>query len=171
MSLYNATIPQMRKMLTNMKSWLVEAEQYADDQSFHQDNFLTARLRLDQFTLTQQIQSACDTAKGAAARVSGRENPRHEDNEATFEELVARVDKVLAFLDGFSEDDFAGIDDRVVSLPFLPPTKGAPAADYIIEFVLPNFYFHVTMVYAILRHNGVKLGKRKYIGGMNIIDT
>jgi hypothetical protein len=169
MSLYQVTVPQMAKMLQNMKAWLVEADQYAEDRGFHPDNYLTARLHMDQFSFTRQVQSACDNAKGTAGRISGQTPPRHEDNEATFEELIARIDKTLDYLSGFSEADFEGWEDRVVPLPFVPG-KGSPAAAYVAEFALPNFYFHVTMVYAILRHCGVKLGKRAYIGGMQIVD-
>ncbi len=169
MSLYQATIPQMIKMLNNMQGWLTEAEQYAEERGFHPDNYLTARLYLDHFPLVRQVQTSCDNAKGVAARVTGQEAPRHADNEETFEALQERIRTVLAYLDGFSEADFAGHEERVVPLPFLPG-KGSPAASYICEFALPNFYFHVSMVYAILRHSGVKLGKRAYIGGMEIVD-
>lgn len=171
MSLYSSTIPQMRKMLKNMQGWLTEAEQYAEDRGFHPDRFVTARLHLDQFELVRQVQAACDNLKGAASRLSGREAPKHEDTESTFEEMKARIEKVLAYTEDFTEADFAGVEDRVISLPFLPPTKGATAEAYAVEFALPNFYFHVTTAYAILRHSGVKLGKRAYIGGMELIDV
>lgn len=169
MSLYQVTVPQMAKMLNNMKGWMDEADQYAEDRGFHPDNYLNARLQMDQFPFSRQLQAACDNAKGTAARLSGQTPPRHEDNEATFEELRARIDKVLAYLEGFSESDFDGWETRVVPLPFLSG-KGAPAASYVAEFALPNFYFHTSMVYGILRHSGVKLGKRAYIGGMQIVD-
>ena len=103
------------------------------------------------------------------ALLSGQTPPRHEDNEATFEELRARIDTVLTYLAGFSASDFDGWETRLVPLPFLSG-KGASAASYATEFALPNFYFHVSMVYGILRHSGVKLGKRAYIGGMQIVD-
>lgn len=169
MSLYQATLPQMRKMLQNMKGWLEEAEQYAQARDFHVDNFLNARLHLDQFELVRQVQAACDNVKGAAARATGQQAPKHEDNEKTFEQLKERIDKVLAYTADFTEADFAGLEERVVPLPFMPD-KGAPAIQYLSEFALPNFYFHAAMVYAILRHNGVKLGKLKFIGGMEIVD-
>ncbi|MDG1478652.1 MAG: DUF1993 domain-containing protein [Myxococcota bacterium] len=169
MSLYEVTVPQMAKMLNNMKAWMAEAEQYAEERGFHPDNYLNARLQMDQFPFSRQLQAACDTAKGSAARLSGQTPPRHEDNEATFEELRARIDTVLTYLAGFSASDFDGWETRLVPLPFLSG-KGASAASYATEFALPNFYFHVSMVYGILRHSGVKLGKRAYIGGMQIVD-
>ena len=171
MTLYEMTLPQLVKMLTNMKGWLEDAEKYAEERGFSPDNFLGVRLYVDQFNLTRNVQSACDNAKGIAARMSGKTAPRHEDNEATFEELKARVDKVLAYLGEFSPGDFDGWEDRVVPLPFIPGgNKGATAGGYLAEFGLPNFYFHVNMVYASLRHSGVKLGKLRYIGGMNLLD-
>ncbi|MEL6342723.1 MAG: DUF1993 domain-containing protein [Myxococcota bacterium] len=169
MDMFEQTVPQLTKMLTNLKGWLQEARAYADDRGFHPDNYTHARLQLDQFTLTQQIQAACDNAKGIAARLTGKDNPRHEDNETTLDALEARVDRVLAFLATFTEEDFTDAETRLVELPFLKG-RGAPATSYLIEFGLPNFYFHCTMAYGILRHSGVKLGKRQFIGGMKIVE-
>ena len=167
--MYADTISQLTKMLRNLQQWLREAAEYAETRGFHPDNYLTARLYLDQFTLTQQVQAACDSAKGLAARLTGQAPPRHEDSETTFEQLQARVQTVLDYLAGFSAADFDGADARIVPLPFLPG-KGSPARAYVHEFAVPNFYFHATSAYAILRHCGVKLGKRAYIGGMEIVD-
>lgn len=171
MSIYAQTIPQMQKMLNNLSQWLKEAEEYAESRNFHPDNYLGARLQLDQFELLRQVQAACDNAKNYAARASGAEAPVHEDNEKTFEELKARVAKALAYLDTVSESDFEGAEERVVRLPFLPKNLGATVPSYTNEFALPNFYFHITMVYAILRHSGVKLGKRSFIGGMEFVEV
>lgn len=170
MSIYAQTLPQMQKMLTNLSAWLAEAEQHAEDRSFHPDRYVGARLSLDQFDFRQQVQAACDNAKNFAARATGQQAPVHEDSEQTFAELKARVEKVQAYLSGFSESDFDGAKDRVVSLPFLPPNLGATVQSYTTEFAVPNFYFHITMAYAILRHNGVKLGKRAFIGGMDLTE-
>ena len=120
----------------------------------------------------KQVQAAADSAKFTAARLTGKDAPAHADEEKTFEELRARVGKVTTYLATFSEKDFDGADARKVALPFLPGgKKGALGLDYLVYFAQPNFYFHVAHAYAILRHNGVKLGKMDYIGpGMPLLD-
>ena len=169
MSLYEMTVPQLSKMLGNLDAWLAKAEALAEAKGVDPDRWVHARLAIDQFTLAQQVQAASDTAKLTVARVTGKEAPKHADDETTMAELRARIASVREYLATFAKEDFEGADDRVVGLPFLPG-KGAIAPEYVNSWGLPNFYFHVSTAYAILRHYGVELGKRDYIGGIELRD-
>ena len=169
MSLYEMTVPQLSKMLGNLDRWLQKAEALAQAKQIDADRWVHARLAIDQFTLAQQVQAASDTAKLTVARITGREAPKHADDESTMAELRARIGSVREYLATFSAADFEGASDRLVGLPFLPG-KGAVAPEYLSSWGLPNFYFHVTTAYAILRHYGVELGKRDYIGGIELRD-
>ena len=166
MPLYNATVPQLSKMLGNLSRWLDEAIAYAESREFDPESLLQARLYPDQFALVRQVQAACDSAKFIGARLSDTEAPSHPDTETTLPELKARIESTIGFIQGLDEAAFEGAGERRLFLPFL---HGAWVSgdDYLNEFGLPNFYFHVTTAYAILRHNGVKLGKRTFIGNMN----
>lgn len=166
MSMYDASIKQMSKMLGNLDRWLEKGIAHAEAKKFDPNVLLAARLAPDQFSFVQQVQAACDSPKFGAARLSGKEPPKHPDTEKTIEELRARIKSVIAYLDGFSAADFAGADERVLTLQALGGNSIA-APDYLLEFVTPNFYFHVAHAYAILRHNGVDLGKRDYIGSLD----
>jgi len=170
MPLYEATIPQFKKALGNLQQWLDKATEFATSKSFDPSVLLTARLAPDQFPLIRQIQSACDGAKTTSARLTGKQPPVHPDTEQTLDEIRARISTVLAYLDTFSADDFKGADTRKIPLFFMPG-KAALGADYLNEFCLPNFYFHLTTAYAILRHNGVALGKMDFIGSMTVSDV
>jgi len=165
MSLYEASVPQMKKMLQNLGRWLELATKYATDKGFDPNVFAGARLAPDQYPLTRQVQSSCDTAKFTAARLTGIEAPSHPDTEQTMDELRARVRTAVAYLDTVDPKAFAGAETRRVVLPFLEG-QYMSGADYLTEMAFPNFYFHVTTAYAILRHNGVNLGKRDYIGAL-----
>ncbi len=169
MSLYEASVPQLKKMLTNLDKWLETSVAYAQKKSFDPNVLCQARLAPDQYALTRQVQAACDAAKFAAARLTGREAPKHPDTEQTIDELRARVRTVIAYLDTFSAADFNGAEARLVELPFMEG-KVIQGSDYLTELALPNFYFHITTAYAILRHNGVDLGKRDFIGSLNVRD-
>ncbi len=170
MSFYQATVPQLKKMLNNLDKWLDAAVAHAKAKSFDPSVLLTARLAPDQYSLTRQIQACCDGAKFTSARLAGKEAPKHPDTETTLDELHARIRSVVEYLDTFTEADFADTKDRTVALPFMPG-KVLSAADYLNEMALPNFYFHVTTAYAILRHNGVDLGKIAFIGSLNLRDA
>ena len=160
-------IAEMKTMLTNLDRWLGAAEEHAKTKKAGPDTLILARLALDQYPLVKQVQSACDSAKFAAARLTGKEAPAHPDDEKTYAEVRARVTKVTTYLDSFSEKDFEGAETRKVPLPFVPGgNKGALGADYLVYFAQPNFYFHLVHAYAILRHNGVSLGKMDFIGAM-----
>ncbi|MGF1465483.1 MAG: DUF1993 family protein [Sandaracinaceae bacterium] len=168
MDLHRATVFQMGKALSNLLLWLDKAADHARAKGFDGDSLLSSRLAPDQFTLVRQVQAACDTAKFAAARLAGREAPSHEDAETTLDELRARIRATTAFLETFDPAAFEGAEERTVPLPFVPD-RAARGEDYLIEFAQPNFYFHLTTAYAILRHNGVELGKRDYIGSIRLL--
>lgn len=160
-------IAEMKTMLSNLDRWLGTAAEHAKSKKAEPDALVIGRLALDQYPLVKQVQSACDTAKFTAARLSGKEAPVHPDDEKTFEDVRARIAKVTTYLDSFSAKDFEGAETRKVPLPFLPGgNKGALGADYLVHFAQPNFYFHLVHAYAILRHNGVGLGKMDYIGAL-----
>ncbi|MCB9603638.1 MAG: DUF1993 domain-containing protein [Sandaracinus sp.] len=169
MPLYDATVTQLDKMLANLDSWIEEALAHAEARGFDPSCYATYRLAPDQYTFTRQVQAACDAAKFVAARSAGKDAPKHEDGDATVEELRARIALVREFLATFTPADFEGADDRVVALPFLPG-KGMKAEAYVLQMALPNFYFHLVHAYAILRHAGVKLGKMPFIGGLDLVE-
>jgi hypothetical protein len=159
------TIRQMKKMLGQLDKWLEAAAGHAKTRGFDPNVFMGSRLAPDQFAFARQVQTACDTAKLAAARLSGKEAPVSPDTEQTLEELRARVSAVVQYLDGFSAKDFESAATRVISQPRWEG-KIMSGADYFLEHALPNFFFHITHAYAILRHNGVSIGKRDYLGAL-----
>jgi hypothetical protein len=161
--MYYAIFGQMKKQLRQLDQWLEAATAHAKSRSFDPNVFVTARLAVDQFPLARQVQIACDTAKLGASRLTGKDAPAQPDTEQTLDELRARVASVLAYLDTYSEKDFEGAATRVISQPRWEG-KTMSGANYFLEHVLPNFYFHVAHVYALLRHNGVNVGKRDYLG-------
>jgi hypothetical protein len=166
---FTQTVPQFLKMLRNLDAWLEAANAHAAQKKFDPDVLLQSRLAPDQFALARQIQSACDTAKFAAARLTGKDAPAHPDTETTIPELRKRIVDVAGWLEGLRPADFDGAEDRRVSMQWMQG-KWCPATDYLVQFALPNFYFHVVTAYSILRHNGVDLGKRAYIGGLPLND-
>lgn len=167
MTTHHETIRQYDKMLDNLGKWLDKAEDYAKAKKFDADLLAGARLAPDAFSLAQQVQAACDQAKFAAAYLSGKKAPAHPDTEKTLAELRTRIQSCKTFLATVEEKDLAGSEDRKVAPPWLP--KGwFRGDDYLNGLSIPNFYFHVTMAYAILRHNGVEVGKMDFIGGLNI---
>lgn len=163
------TLSQMKKQLRQLDKWLETAAQFAASKNFDPNLFLGFRLAPDQFPFVRQVQTACDTPKLAASRLSGKEAPKHEDNEKTLDELRARVASTLAYLDGFTAKDFEGAETRTVTQPRWEG-KTMDGGDYFLEHAVPNFFFHVTTAYAILRHNGVSIGKRDYLGALSLKD-
>ena len=167
MSLYELTIPQFKNTLSQVEKWLDAAVEYAKTKSFEPNVLLTLRLAPDQYPLVRQIQSVCDTAKFTPARLTGKEAPKHPDTEQTIDELRTRIRAVLEYLDGYKPAELAGTETAQVNLPWMPG-KHVLGADYVSQLQLPNFYFHATLAYEILRHNGVPLGKSDFIGHMSI---
>ena len=162
--MYQASVPAMVRMLGNLKKILKKAEKHAKARNIQPDVLLNARLSPDMFPLTRQIQITTDTAKGCAARLTGKKIPVYRDTEKTFEQLYRRLDRTVAFLKKARQKDFTGSEQREIVLQFPSMTIKFTGADYLNQFVLPNFYFHVTTAYAILRHCGVDIGKRDYLG-------
>ena len=152
-------------VLNNLDAMLDKAAAYAESKGFEFTVLLNSRLAPDQFHLTRQIQIACDTSKLSAARLCGKEKeaPVHEDNEATLEQLRTRIASVVDYLGNFNPVDFAGAEERNISLPRWKE-KYLTGYEFAINYAIPNFYFHIATAYAILRHNGVDLGKRDYLG-------
>jgi len=163
--MYYSIFGQFKKQLLQMDTWFDAAEAHAKAKSFSPDVYATLRLAPDQLAFARQVQIACDTAKLAACRLTGKEAPSQADTEVTIEELRARVKTVVAYLDGFVAPDFAEAATRSVTQPRWEG-RTMTGADYFLEHALPNFYFHVNHVYAILRHNGVSLGKKDYLGAL-----
>jgi hypothetical protein len=161
--MYTETFSQFKKQLGQLDKWLGTAAEHAKSKNFDPDVFATLRLAPDQFALARQVQIACDTVKLAVNFLTGKPVQPQEDNEKTLAELQARVRSIVTLLEGLTAKDFEGAATRVVSQP---RWKGEwmTGADYFLEHVVPNFYFHLTTTYAILRHNGVAIGKRDYLG-------
>lgn len=164
--MYTEIFSQMKKQLGQLHTWLGTAEEFAKTKAFDPGIILGFRLAPDQFSFAQQVRTACDTAKLAASRLTGKAAETHADTETTLEQLRARVRSVIAYLDGFTAKDFEGAAVKVITQPRWEG-KWMTGADYFVEHALPNFYFHLTTAYAILRHNGMKIGKRDYLGTLN----
>lgn len=164
--MYCALFSQMKKQLGQLEKWLATAETFAEKKKIDPSVFPAFRLAPDQFALARQVQTACDTAKLAASRLSGKEAPSNADTEKTLGELRERVTATIAYLDGFSAKDFEGADARTVTQPRWEG-KWMTGGDYFIEHAVPNFFFHLTTVYALLRHNGIEIGKRDYLGPLS----
>lgn len=165
--MYFETIGQMKKTLTQLEKWLEAAQAHAAAKSFDPNILLGVRLAPDQFALARQVQTACDTAKLAAARLCGKEAPKHADTEQTLEQLRERVKNVVEYLGGFAAADFEGAATRHVTQPRWEG-KYMLGADYFLQHALPNFFFHTTHVYALLRHNGVGLAKKDFLGTLSM---
>jgi len=165
--LYDLTVVQFSKMLSNLSAILDKGAAFAEGKKIDMAVLLNSRLAPDQFHLIRQIQIACDTAKLGVARLTGKVEsaPVHPDTETTLAELQARIKSVQDYLAGFSVADFSGAETRTVSQPRWEG-KYLTGLEFAIQHAIPNIYFHVTTAYAILRHNGVDLGKKDYLGPM-----
>jgi hypothetical protein len=159
------TIRLFDKTLSSLETWMDKAGEYAKSRGFELDVLATSRLAPDAFNFIQQVQSACDQAKYAAAYLGGKQPPSHPDTEQSFAELRQRIRKCKDFLATVKGKDFDGDAERKVA-PAWMGGRWVRGHDYRVELAVPNFFFHVTMAYAILRHNGVPLGKMDYIGGL-----
>lgn len=165
--MYQEFFGQMKKMLVQLDRWLEAGAAFAHANSFAPDELLELRLAPDQFPFARQVMIAGDTAKLAAARLSGIEAPKQADAETSLEDLRARIRVVVAYLESLPADAFAGAATRVVTQPRWEG-KVMSGADYFVEHAVPNFFFHITHTYALLRHRGVNLGKRDYLGAISL---
>lgn len=163
MNLYPVSIPVFIKTLGNLKGILAKGQAYAREQSIPETEFLDTRLAPDMFPLTRQVQIASDAAKGIAAGLAGIDKPVMEDTEKTFDELMERCDKTITCLASLTPEQLEGGEDRFIPFPYVEG-KAMTAEETLLQSSLPNFFFHVTIAYAILRHKGVPLGKSDYIG-------
>jgi len=163
-SLYDVSIPVLTLNLNNLSAILDKAALYEAAKKLDPKVVPQTRLIADMLPLSAQIQIACDTAKGAAARLAGVDAPKHEDTESTLAELKARVAKTLDFVKTIKPEQLQGAESREIVLQFPQTTLKFNGINYLTNFVLPNFFFHMTMAYALLRKNGVDLGKRDFLG-------
>jgi hypothetical protein len=165
-SIYDISIPVLMRGLTNLSVILDKGAAYAEAKKFDPASLLQARLFPDMFPVARQVQIACDTAKGGAARLAGIENPKHEDNETTFAELQARIAKTKAFVGTVQAAHLQNAESREIVLTFPSNTLTFNGLTYLTAYVMPNFYFHSSMAYALLRHNGIEVGKRDFLGAI-----
>lgn len=164
LTMYQTSIPVFIRMLGNLSSILDKAAAHAETKKIDPAIFINARLAPDMYSLSRQIQIATDVVKGCAARLSGIEVPSYEDNESTFPELQARIAKTVTFLQSVKAEQLDGSEERTVTLKIHDRDTDLLGGPYLLNFVLPNFYFHVTTAYVILRHNGLELGKKDFVG-------
>ncbi|MFW5432149.1 MAG: DUF1993 family protein [Methylophilaceae bacterium] len=163
-NMYDITIPPLILALNNLTHILKTGKRYADTRNIDHAVLLNGRLFPDMFPLIRQVQIATDMSKGAGARLAGLEVPSYEDNEATFEELSARITKTIDFLNSIKPAQLEGAETRHIELMVRDSKREFVGLDYLLRWVQPNVYFHVTTTYNILRHNGVELGKRDFLG-------
>lgn len=167
-SMHNASVGVYTQLMKNLHGILDKTEQWVAERKLDPNAILQARLAPDMFTFTRQVQIATDMAKGTAARLAGQDPPRFDDNETSLSELKARVAKTIAVLDGLPAAAFEGAESRAITLKLGPPGKQTEynfvGLNYLHGFGTPNVYFHYSMVYALLRHNGLEIGKRDYVG-------
>ena len=167
--MYYQLVMQCTESLRNLEAWLDRAEQHAAAKHFDVGVLLNARLAPDQKPFIYQVQSACDYVKGAAGWLSGQAPPQHPDTEQTIDELRARIQKTVAFVESVKQPRYAGASDRKVRLSWAPG-KFMVGSDYLLQMTIPNTYFHLTTAYSILRHNGVDLGKMDFLGSIKLIE-
>ena len=164
LSIYDATIPPLKRALNNLAVILKKGEEYADAKKIEHSVLLNSRLFVDMYPLTRQVQIATDMSKGAGARLAAVEIPKYEDNETSFAELQARIVKTIAFLDTIDSKQLQDAETRDITITIRKADIKFSGQDYLLKWVLPNVYFHVTTAYNILRHNGVELGKQDFLG-------
>jgi hypothetical protein len=163
-SIYDQFVPVFSHMLSALDKVLAKAEADAAARKIDLDVFVNSRLAPDMLPLVRQIQIMTDQAKGCASRLAGQDPPKWADDEKTFADLHARVAKTIAHLKTFKPEQFEGAQTRAIELKFPNGTFNFNGKDYLLNFVIPNFYFHYTTAYAILRHNGVPIGKGDFLG-------
>ena len=163
MNLYDATVPVFTKLLRQVDRWLDKGVAFAEQRKFDPEVLVQSRLAPNQYTFLRQIQGACDQAKFAVAKLTGKDAPAHPDTEKTIPEIRARLATVIEYLATFKREDFNGAEERACSHTWMQG-KVMRGGDYLDHMALPNLHFHLTTAYAILRHNGVDLGKGDYLG-------
>lgn len=168
--MYYRVILQCSQSVQNVEGWLDKTEKFAADKQLDRRDLLNGRLAPDMKPLIYQLQSACDYLKAAAAWLSGQSPPKHGDIEQTFDELRARIRKTVAFVEGVPESRYAGARDRRIKISW-EPGKVITGDDYLLQISIPNIYFHISMIYAILRKAGVDVGKMDFLGPMNFVDA
>lgn len=165
LSMYTVSVPVFKQMLGGLSDILAKTQAHVTEKKIEPSAFLQTRLFPDMFTFVRQVQIACDFAKSVSARLAGVEVPAYEDTEQTFDELRARIEKTLAFVDGLDASRFEGSAQRDIILrPGTPKERALSGEAYLLHYGLPQFFFHVTTAFALLRHNGIEIGKRDYMG-------
>ena len=167
LSMYQASVPLLIKMLNSLKAIVQKASAHAQAKKIDESALLNARLFPDMFALTRQIQVACDAARSAGARLAGVEPPSYEENEQSFAELVSRIDRSVDYLRTLTPKQIDGSETREIVRPVRGEPKKFTGESYLLQLALPNFFFHVTTAYAILRHNGIEVGKNDFIGALD----
>src|ERR1700729_3006722 len=168
--MYYEVVSQCTQSLKLVEGWLDKAVKFADEKKLDVDTLLNGRLAPDMKPLIYQVQSACDYGKAAAAWLSGQTPPKHEDNEQTLDELHARIRKTVHFAESVTEEQYEGAKDRKVSFSWAPG-KVIGGEDYLVQMTIPNVYFHIAMVYAVLRSGGVDVGKMDFLGAISFVDA
>ncbi len=168
--LFDLSVPYVAQALQNLEKWIDKTVAFAEAKKFDANTLLTARLAADMLPLSRQVQIVCDNAKFIACRGAGKEPPAHPDTEQTWDELRTRIRAVREIVDGVKASDFDGIENRTVTLPWMPG-KYLTGPDYIFRFAMHNFEFHLVTAYGILRHNGVELGKMDFFGSVPFRDA
>ena len=163
-SMYQTSIPQFKKMLSNLSIILKKGEEYASAKKIEGTVLTGERLFPDMFPLSKQVQIACDQVKNGMARLAGIEPPKFDDSETTFAELQERVAKTIAFIDGIKPAQVDGTEAKVIKFSIKEWHFEFVGEQYLLTWIIPNFYFHVTTTYNLLRHNGVEIGKADYLG-------
>jgi uncharacterized protein len=169
--MYYCVVSEFARALRNIDEWLDKAQLHATEKEFNVQVLMESRLAPDMGAFVYQVQSACDYAKGAAAWLSGQTSPRHEDNEQTIDEVRARIQKTVAFIESVEERQYVDASQRTVRVSWSPPGKILKSQDYLLQVSIPNVYFHIMAAYAILPHNGVNVGKMDFLGPINWIDA
>jgi hypothetical protein len=165
LSMYQASVPVFVRMLGSLEEILKRAAAHAEAKGFDPAVLVNARLYPDMFALARQVQIATDQAKGLVSRLAGQEPPPYEDNETTFDELIVRIKKTVEYVSSFSADQIDGTEDKDITFKIRDITFEFKGMAYLLNWVMPNLYFHITTAYNILRHNGVEIGKRDFLGG------
>ena len=165
-SMYQASVPVFIRLLENLSTILKKGEAHAEAKGIDPAVLINARLAPDMFPLARQVQIASDGAKGGAGRLAGVEPPSYPDTETSFAELQERIAKTIAFLNGLKPEQMDGGEERAITLKVRGTEINFVGQPYLLNFVMPNLYFHVTAAYLILRHNGVELGKLDFLGGI-----